>query len=148
MRITLFTHALLMLLASTSFTVVTFFTEDQPLQWCYLKYSHQSGFGYVYESDFSPIVIATYFISFLAGLIGFSVAYQRGRRIIGFAGAILSAVGLISFAIEGSHLFVEHNRSWLAFSPAIMLVLVAIAMIPSRHLGSSPEFGQQTVTHL
>ena len=50
----------------------------------------------------------------------------------GVTGIVLSAIGLISFTIEGSHWVFDHQRSWLAFSPALMFVLVVIACLPQR----------------
>ena len=42
---------------------------------------------------------------------------------------ILCVLGLISFAIEGSHWFWEHHLSWIAICPAASLLLVVISII-------------------
>ena len=58
-------------------------------------------------------------------------------------GVVLSVLGLVSFGIEGSHWVFEHNRSWLAFSPAIMFVLVVLAWLP-RWTGASSQTAGKT----
>ena len=130
MRSILLLHALLLLLASTEFTIVTSVIGEDPLRWCYFKYASQSGFGYDYVSDYTLPVMLTYIVAFSVGLVGFTLALKQGRSVIGTLGMVLSILGLISFAIEGSHWILEHNRSWLALSPAAMFALVVIAWLP------------------
>ena len=48
------------------------------------------------------------------------------------------AADVVSFTIEGSHWITEHNRSWVAFSPAVMFVLALLAVLP-RRLSSTAE---------
>lgn len=124
-------HALLILLASTEFSIVTSLWGGDRLHWRYYEYSSKSGFGYQYISEFALPVILTYTGAFAVGLFGFAMAIKKGASVVGVLGAILCVIGLFSFALEGSHLVFEHNRSWLAYSPAAMLVLVLIACIPS-----------------
>jgi hypothetical protein len=137
MRILLAIHAILLLLVSTNFTIVTALFGKTSWQWCYFRYSSRNGFGVEFVSDYSPLAIVTYLLAFAVGIAGFSVAFQHGRRVVGLLGAALSLMGLISFAIEGSHWIFDHHRSWLAFSPAIMFVLVAATYIPKRFSGDS-----------
>jgi hypothetical protein len=132
MRILLAIHAILLLLASTGFTIVTALLGKASLQWCYFKYASSNGWGGEYVSDFSASEIATYIIGFTFGVIGFSAAMKNNRPVVGVLGVVLSLLGILSFAIEGSHWFITHNRSWLAFSPAIMLLLVALVFVPLR----------------
>jgi len=132
MRRLLVLHALLLLLASTGFTIVTCLFGGGSLHWCWLKYASQSGFGRAYHSEFSLPVVLTYIVAFSVGLVGFALGLKTGRKAICGLGAVLSAVGLVSFLIEGSHWVVEHHRSWLAFSPAVMFALVLIACWPRR----------------
>ena len=132
MRPVLAIHAILLLLASTDFTVVTAIFGDHAWKWCYFRYASQSGFGYVYHSEYTLWAIWAYLLAFVAGTVGFSVALQHGRRVVGTLGVVLSVLGLVSFAIEGSHWIFEHNNSWLAFSPAAMFVLVLLAVLPRR----------------
>lgn len=135
MRRLLLLHALLLLLASTDFTIVTAALGQDSWRWSYVKYASQSGWGYEYVSDYTLPVVLTYLAAFAAGLAGFAVACLQGRWLIGTLGVVLSALGLVSFGIEGSHWVIEHNRSWLAFSPALMFVLVVLAWLPRRPAG-------------
>ena len=135
MRLTLLAHALLMLLASTSFTVVTFITGRERLEWCYFKYAFENGFGYRYQPEFSFLVTVTYILAFACGLVGFALAYRERRCVIAVTGMVLSFVGLVSFLIEATHWAYQHNLSWLAFSPAAILIITAIDVVPrNSHL--------------
>ena len=130
MRPTLFLHALLLLLASTDFTIVTSAIGGESLRWCYFKYSSQNGFGYDYVSDYTFPVVMTYIAAYSVGLAGYVLALKRGRSVLGTLGVILCILGLVSFAIEGSHWLIDHNRSWLAISPVAMFVLALITCLP------------------
>ncbi len=134
MRILLIVHAVLLLLASTAFTIVTALFGARSILWCYYRYSFRSGFGTQYVSDYSLPVVATYLLAFAFGILGFAMAYRDGRRVTGCVGIILSAIGFISFAIESSHWLVDHHRSWVAIAPAAMLALVVIACVPRRRI--------------
>lgn len=132
MRILLAIHVILLLLASTSFTIVTAFFGQASLQWCYFKFASNNGFGVEYVSDFSAPEIATYLLAFTFGVIGFSAAMKNKRPVVGALGAALSLLGILSFAIEGSHWFIDHNRSWLVYSPAATFLLAVLAFVPKR----------------
>ena len=132
MRVILAVHAALILLASTAFTVLTALFGGNSLQWSFYSYSFRSGFGAPYVSDYSTAEVLTYLIAFAFGLIGFSMAYRGGRIRTGLLGAILSVIGLASFTVELSHLFIDHHRSWIIIAPVAMLVLAVIACLPQR----------------
>lgn len=123
LRVVLAIHAALILLASTAFTVVTAPLGGNALQWSFYRYSSRSGFGGNYVSDYSLAVTLTYLVAFSLGVVGFRMAYRNGRVITGVLGVVLSVIGLVSFLIELSHLFVDHQRSWIAIAPVAMLVL-------------------------
>src|SRR5688572_31924139 len=108
MRRTLLLHAFLLLLASTEFTIVTSALGGDSLRWSYFKYASQSGFGYKYASQYTLPVILTYLAAFSVGLAGFTLALRKGRPVVGTFGVVLSMLGLISFAVEGSHWAFEH----------------------------------------
>jgi hypothetical protein len=131
MRLVIVAHLILLALASTNFTIVTRFLGGEHFEWLYYKYQFESGFGAVYQSPFSVAVIVTYLLAFAAGAVGFSMAIGRGRQFIGGWGLILSVLGLVSFGIEASHWFSDHQRSWLVFSPGLMLVLSILALLPA-----------------
>lgn len=132
MRIVLAIHAALILLASTAFTVFTAPFGGDSLQWSFYSYSFRSGFGTPYVSDYSTAVVTTYLIAFAFGVIGFNMAYRAGRLRTGLLGVILSVVGLVSFTVELSHVFVDHHRSWVVIAPVAMLALALIACLPQR----------------
>ncbi|TWU43426.1 hypothetical protein Q31b_24660 [Novipirellula aureliae] len=132
MRILLALHATLLLLASTGFTIVTAFLGNASLHWCYVKYASSNGWGVKYVSDYSAAEIVTYLLAYTLGVVGFLVALKSRHPVVGLLGVVLSLIGLLSFAIEGSHWIVDHNRSWLAFSPAVMFVLAFLACLPKR----------------
>lgn len=132
MRIVLAIHAALILLASTAFTVVTAPFGGSSLQWSFFSYSFRSGFGTPYVSDYSTAIVLTYLIAFAFGVIGFTMAYRTGRIRTGMFGLFLSVIGSVSFAVELSHLFVDHHRSWIVIAPVAMLVLALIACLPQR----------------
>lgn len=146
MRILLAIHAILLLLASTGFTIVTALLGKSSLQWCYFKYASSNGWGFKYVSDFSALEIATYILAFTFGVIGFCAAVKNNRPVVGVLGVFLSLLGVLSFAIEGSHWFITHNRSWLAFSPAIMFLLVSVVFLSRRaSLDRTIEFNTESV---
>ena len=132
MRIVLAIHGVLVLLASTAFTVVTAPLGDNALQWSFWSFSSRSGFGAAYVSDYSLAVMLTYLVAFALGVVGFTMACRNGRALVGGLGVMLSVIGLVSFSIELSHVFVSHQRSWIAISPAAMLVLASIACLSRR----------------
>ena len=131
MRLILALHALLLLLASTEFTIVTAAFGSDSLRWSYFRYASQSGWGHQFVSDYTLSVVLAYLASFTVGIAGFSLALRRGRHVVGLLGVVLSVIGVISFAIEGSHWIIEHHRSWIAFSPAVMFILALLACLPS-----------------
>jgi hypothetical protein len=47
---------------------------------------------------------------------------------LGLIGIIFCGVGLVSFALELSHYFIEHQRTWIASAP-IALMANAIAIV-------------------
>lgn len=132
MRPLLALHIFLLLLASTGYTVVTAVFGRVSLQWCYAHYSSHTGFGSKYVSGFSLPVICTYLAAFGVGVLAFAVVLRAGRSIVGILGLALSVIGLISFSIEGSHWVFDHHRSWLAFSPAMMMCLALLALLPNN----------------
>jgi len=132
MRVLLLLHALLLLLASTDFTIVTALTGHDSFRWCYFRYSSWSGFGVRYVSGFTLPVVLTYIACFALGVVAYSLAMAGGRMWTGAVGLVLCGLGLGSFLLEGSHWLVNHHRSWLAFSPLAMLIVCAIVLFSSR----------------
>jgi hypothetical protein len=135
MRYLLGLHSFLLLLASTKFTIVSSLFGGTGLEWCFYRYATSSGWGVKYVSEYSALEVITFLMAFGVGASGFLLA-QKGRfPILAFLGFILSLLGCISFAIEGSHWLMDHNRSWIAYSPIVMWVLALLASLPK----SSPS---------
>jgi len=67
-------HAILLLLASTDFTIVTSALGKGSLRWCYFRYVSENGFGYEFVSDYNVLSIVMYVLAFAVGIAGFSVA--------------------------------------------------------------------------
>lgn len=137
MRLLLFVHLILLLLASTDFSIVTF-VAGEPLHWQYLDYRSSSGFGRPYVSDYSFAVVATYLASYLCGTFAYLAARARGLRVVGSVGLLLCLIGVASFILEISHWIVDHHRSWIAHSPAVMIVLAVVCFF-SRPGSHNPE---------
>jgi len=132
MRFWVISHAVLMLIASTSLTIFTAFFGDASLKWCYYHMSRSSGFGTEYISSFSPATIWAYLIAFAVGAISYFFVIRAGKPWIGTLGLILSLIGLTTFGNELFQLSKFQHESFLAFSPVLMLVLAVIACIPSK----------------
>jgi hypothetical protein len=122
-------HILLLVLASTQFTIATVWFGDHRWTWNYFDCAHSNGFGYHDVSAYSLPVVLTYIAAYVAGLIAYLVAWRRGRLVIGLVGALVSAMGLVSFGIEGSHWFFDHNLSWIFSCPLVALPLSAYAIV-------------------
>jgi hypothetical protein len=121
-------HLLLLALASTRFTIVTWcFTGT--FQCDFFDYSYGNGFGYVYHSSYSLSVVLAYLLAYLSGTFAFLAAYGHGSRFPALIGILLCIVGLLSFALEGTHWAFAHNLSWIASFPALLLALAAAVIV-------------------
>src|SRR3954451_11458545 len=136
----LMTHVVLLVLASTSFTVVTGL-RDHHFQWQYLNYVSQSGWGVPYQVPYSLPVVLTYLAAYGTGLATYIVAWQWGSRIISGAGVLLCAVGFTSFAYELRHWFSEHYGSWIVSLPAPLLLLAVAAAIQHHRMETTRSAG-------
>ena len=122
-------HAGLLLLAATRLSTVSWFWRDWSWSFDYFHYSYENGWGYVYQSDFSLTVMGLYIAAYLAGVIGFALAWKRVTKVLKLPGIVLAALGLLSFLIEGSHWLLNHNLSWICIFPLMSMFLSVIAMI-------------------
>jgi hypothetical protein len=129
----LITHVTLLVLASTSFTVVTG-VRDSHFECEYLTYTSQSGWGVPYQFPYTLSVVLTYLASYGTGLATYIIAWQRGSRTISAIGVFLCAIGFASFAYELTHWFSEHYGSWIVSLPAPLLLLAVAAAIQHNRL--------------
>jgi hypothetical protein len=129
----LFVHVTLLVLASTSFTVVTGL-RDNHFQWQYLDYVSQSGWGIPYQFPYTLPVTLTYLAAYGTGLATYIVAWQSGSRIISATGVFLCAIGFASFTYELTHWISEHYGTWIVSLPAPLLLLAVVAAIQHYRL--------------
>jgi hypothetical protein len=129
----LVTHVTFLVLASTSFTVVTGL-RDHHFQWQYLNYVSQSGWGVRYQFPYTLPVVLTYLAAYGTGLATYIIAWQWGSRIISGTGVLLCAIGFTSFVYELTHWFSEHYGSWIVSLPAPLLLLAVAAVIQHYRL--------------
>jgi hypothetical protein len=129
----LITHVILLVFASTSFTLVTGLT-DRHFKWEYLTYASQSGWGVSYQFPYTLPVVLTYLAAYAIGLATYIIAWQTGFRIISATGVLLCAAGLASFAYELTHWISEHYGSWIVSLPAPLLLLAVAAAIQHYRL--------------
>jgi len=122
------THVTLLVLASTSFTVVTGF-RDGHFQWQYFCYASQSGWGVPYQFPYTLQVVLTYLAAYGTGLAVYIIAWRMGSRIIGATGILLCAIGLSSFTYELTHWLSEHYGSRIISFPAPLLLLAVATAI-------------------
>jgi hypothetical protein len=133
------THVVLLILASTSFTVVTGF-GDHHFEWQYLTYASQSGWGVKYQFPYSLPVVLTYLVAYGAGLAAYVIAWRSGFLITGGVGTLLCAVGFASFAYELTHWVREYYASWIVSLPGPLLLL-AVAAVVQRVSSKNPTGG-------
>jgi ribose/xylose/arabinose/galactoside ABC-type transport system permease subunit len=124
----LIAHVTLLVLASTSFTVITGL-RDSHFQGEYLKYVSQSGWGPPYQFPYTLPVVLTYLAAYGTGLATYIIAWQKGARIISATGVLLCAIGFASFTYELTHWMSEHYGSWIFSLPAPLLLLAVAAAV-------------------
>jgi hypothetical protein len=131
-------HLVLLVLASTSFTVVTAFANGR-FQWQYFQYFWQHGWGLRYQFPYSLSVVLAYLAAYAVGVVVYYVAYRDGAKIIGLVGLLLCAAGVASFAFEATHWLVNHYTSLILSSPIVLGVLAPVIAIQQyRHRATEP----------
>lgn len=128
---------MLLLLASTNFTVVTGVGYGQ-FHWEYFRYVSRHSWGVPYEFPYSLAVVLAYLAAYVTGAAAYCTVYRRSSKLIGLAGILLCAAGLASFAIESTHWFSDHGRSWIASAPIALLAL-ALAAAVLQYRGRAAE---------
>ena len=119
-------HAFGLVLASTSFTAVSWIFGNRSWSFTYFQYCYSDGWGRPYQSDYALAVVIAYLAAFSLGIAAYVLAQGIARTGWVALGAILCFVGLISFLIEGSHWLWEHHLSWIATCPLASMVLAAV----------------------
>ena len=116
-------HVVLLVLASTNFSIVSWLWGDPFLNWDYFRYSYRNGWGYTYVSEYSLAQVLSYMAAYGLGIAAFASLLIRHRLRSSALAAILCLVGALSFCIEASHWLWDHHLSWIASFPAVMVVL-------------------------
>ena len=130
-------HVILLVLASTSFTVVTALGSDH-FEWSYFQYTSQSGWGHPYQFPYPLAVVVTYLAAYSTGLIAYFLVWRNGSTIIGSAGIVLCVLGFASFAYELTHWFHEFYSNWIAHSSGLTLLLVILALFQTCRKQRTP----------
>lgn len=144
MRILLLIHSVLIVLAGTSYTVLTFPLGYTSWNVNLYQYWWNKGFGQQYESSYSNLDIGTYIAAFVVGIVAYCLAIRSRKRILGYTGLALSAIGLVCFVNEAFQVSQFQYHSWILASPPLMLIL-AIATALQRKWMSSPAAPAQLV---
>lgn len=111
-------HFLPLLAGSTNFTIFTALRRPHAFNWSYLDFSYSNGWGYVYQSAYSPWQIAAYLLAYASGLF-LHPKLTRPRWLASVAMG-LCLMGVVSFVIEASHFVFDHNLSLIGSAPIIM----------------------------
>ena len=119
----LISHAVLLVLASTNFSVVSWLWGDFSWNWSYFQYSYRNGWGYTYVSDYNLGQVACYVGAYGLGVAAFTIARVRYRLSLSTAAIVVCLLGAVSFCIELTHWFWSHHLSLIASFPAAMVVL-------------------------
>lgn len=112
-------HLLPLLAGSTDFTIFTVLRRPHAFNWSYFDFSYSNGWGYVYQSAYSPWQIAAYVLAYASGLVLYP-KLTRPRWLASVA-AGLSLMGAMSFVIEASHFIFDHNLSLIGSTPILLL---------------------------
>jgi hypothetical protein len=121
-------HVVLLVLASTSFTIVTG-PRTGHFEWQSFSYFSQSGWGLPYQFPYSLPVVLTYLAAYSVGLAGYAIFWRRGYRMLGAVGMLLCGIGFASFGYEVTHWLSDHYGSWIASAPAAAIVLALVVLI-------------------
>jgi hypothetical protein len=127
--ILLLAHIILLVLAATDFSILPFLGDDGSFGCELWKLRHSSGWGKRYVSEYSIWQILCYLAAYGLGIPVFAWAARAGWAWLASIGVIVCGVGFISFAIEGSHWLISHNRSLIASFPVVLPVLWALWLI-------------------
>jgi hypothetical protein len=112
-------HVLPLLAGSTNFTIFTFLHPPHAFSWSYIDLSYSNGWGYVYQSAYSPWQIAAYLLAYASGIV-LHPKLTRPSWLATIA-AGLCVLGGISFVIEASHFAFDHHLSLIASFPIVLL---------------------------
>jgi hypothetical protein len=114
-------HLVLLLLASTDFTLITAPLGGASLQWNFFGWAYANGWGYAYRSNYSFVQVCAYLLAYASG-IGLYLWMLRPSIIRNF-GVGICVAGVVSFTVELSHWVFDHNLSLIASFPMILIAI-------------------------
>ena len=124
-------HVVLLVLASTRFTVVTGLGDGR-FGWEYFQYTWQSGWGRAYEFPYSLPVVLTFVAAYATGCGAYFLTWKHGAAMLGAIGCVLCGAGLASFTYELHHWVVDDYRSFIVSPVIALLALAPLTVIRER----------------
>ena len=134
-------HLVLLALASTNFSILSWMWGPASLNWNYFQFTHKDGWGYIYVSDYSAGQVLCYILGYGLGVAAFAAAMAAWRFFAAVLGVLVCLAGAASFAIEATHWLWDHHLSLIASAPAAVAVLwiyIAIRLALRRRKADLP----------
>jgi hypothetical protein len=116
-------HLVLLVLASTNFTVISWMWGQTDWTWQYFSLSYRDGWGYAYVSEYSLGQVLCYIAAYALGVVAFGAAFAKWRFFAGVLGTILCLAGAATFTLEATHWLADYNFSLIASGPVAIIVL-------------------------
>jgi hypothetical protein len=121
-------HVVLVLLASTNLTIVSWLWGNTDWTWNYFAFAYRDGWGSRYVSDYSLPQVLLYLAAYGAGLAAYPMLMHRSAW-LGGLGLLVSLLGAASFALELTHWITDHHLSLIASLPgALVLLWIGLAI--------------------
>lgn len=136
-------HIALLIIASTRLTAISWIWGGRPWTWDYFQYAYRNGWGYQYQSDYSPSVVVAYVLAYALGFLAYLLVRKLINPLLAGVGVIVCGFGTLSFCIEGSHWLLDHHLSLILSCPAAALIVGAVVVVqlargPSRAGDETP----------
>jgi hypothetical protein len=135
----LISHAVLLVLASTNFSAVSWLWGDLSWTWNFFQYRYRNGWGHAYVSEYALGQVLCYIAAYGLGVAAFvNARIRHGSRLSGLA-TVICLLGAASFCIEATHWLWSHHLSLIASFPVVMVVLwicVGVQAGKLRHRGA------------
>lgn len=132
----LLVHVVLLVAASTSWTVVSWLWGKTAWTFQYFTCRYHNGWGNAYQSPYSLATVLTYIAGHAAGLVAYYQINPRNGGWWRILGKLLCFLGLASFVIEGSHWLFRHHLSLILSCPVASFLLAGLGI---AHLQRSKE---------
>ena len=130
----LMSHVVLLLLAATNFSLVSWLWGDLSLSWSYFDYCYRTGWGHTYVSEYPLGQVLCYTVAYGLGVAAFAIAWLKHQLYLSAAATVLCLLGVLSFSIEATHWLWRHHVSWIASFPAALVVLWVCVGVQVCHL--------------